>query len=1352
MDTAELQDDIDKLSRILDEPEEELSGIYDDTLDSGSVISAGAGTHSILMSTFPRSFTCQSSASAPDVQGKHECGQPDNGRNPPLQPDDQQTGTCGARSVLSDIDKDEDQFTHQLPDTKGLPENGNASTHISQTADTGLVAPSGESPSLLPAPNSRELETSSRAQQSDVSTSLLPPLDNHALQTLSGAQQNVIPAPPSPPVLPASDNYTPENVSCAQQGEVPPPPPPPPPPLPPVPDNHTLETSSRVQQNGMPPTLQSASDSHSLDALSGAQQRAMPPPPPPDDMLHDFEGDLQESYTPDFDPPEAVMESVAGTSVASEVSASGGPGMRDMDAGSWMDVGNAASVSSDISQLSQILGIPDTGGGGDFVRGEDLVTRQQQDTAPVPLTDAGESSGLQGDINKLSRVLDAAPVASPLQFYPVSQPTVAPSPHRTLSTGRSRSSTCGENGQPSAASVSGLSLPSALGDELLSQDDFLDDMFIDQEIPVNLENCLALNAAYQEVVDENLAELEQLLRRNRARQTELNALLSSDPGRTKKAPKTTLARWNWHQFMYQHFSDEDGFGPMPNSDTSAKTLRKEYEDLRWSKPWLQSERETLFEAMLEEARQRYLRVAHHKVTAVRNALRQLKDSTESERAEAALTTLNAQLEEAERRFNEAKETSVIDILAEMDDEYDWEKIAQTTLNSQRTARECRLQWCNFLRPTISHAEWTPKEDERVRAAVKDKDSPNRWQAAADELGRTAFQVFQRWAALLSVPKRIFWTKEESERLMKAVESVRIGNYINWSQVSLRLFGRNAGQCKQRYKTLISERRRGRFSAEEDMRLIVTIEELGIKDYRDLAAYIPGRTVAQLRNRYMRYLSSAVSRCDWTREDDEQLVRFVCENGPQWSRAAAEIGNGRNGAHCRMRFGRIEFAFQCRGGVPASGSLAGKTRGFYLDYYTNLRERLKDRLQRLKPSGEKDQTEARKQAAMAFLKRKVPMVRRGDKSRRGVAVLRKLQRKVVWGSSIGGVMISEGRHPHRRSYVDHLANLPPALSHRDAEAATVTARAWCLPPPSLERLESCADAGPPASRYDVKVFCDWRDSLLPDAPESSLRRTASAVGQHEYNWRRMPLVPASYASCNAFRSLLLQRSRLEEHAVERGGIDESRTKKMDAFNREVSAWAERTMTGGAEADAPRLVPGGANGKHHQDRVVRVRVTEKPPGRPSRQFYLTVAAAEADNPDQLAGRIVRQVPHMVKMDICRGPQSVGGAQTRQPSQPALAQPGPPPAADAADAWHLLLSRFVSTFFWPALLSLQPPPDVTDLGGPDLDLDDSVGLLGLYSARDGGEVTVEAGGGSGTRQPQKRAPPKQPKPQGKRRRKSS
>lgn len=77
-----------------------------------------------------------------------------------------------------------------------------------------------------------------------------------------------------------------------------------------------------------------------------------------------------------------------------------------------------------------------------------------------------------------------------------------------------------------------------------------------------------------------------------------------------------------------------------------------------------------------------------------------------------------------------------------------------------------------------------------------------------------------------------------------------------------------------------------FSVEEDHILRCLVMQHGDKDFKKIAAFMPGRTVRQVRERYKNYLSPTINNGPWSREEDELLRLKFAEIGPKWSKIAS----------------------------------------------------------------------------------------------------------------------------------------------------------------------------------------------------------------------------------------------------------------------------------------------------------------------------------------------------------------------------------------------------------------------------------------------------------------------------------
>lgn len=73
-----------------------------------------------------------------------------------------------------------------------------------------------------------------------------------------------------------------------------------------------------------------------------------------------------------------------------------------------------------------------------------------------------------------------------------------------------------------------------------------------------------------------------------------------------------------------------------------------------------------------------------------------------------------------------------------------------------------------------------------------------------------------------------------------------------------------------------------FSKEEDEKIISLTKIHGTKKWGLIASFVPGRSPKQCRDRYSNYLVPGFFKGEWSREDDELLIKLYHEIGPKWS--------------------------------------------------------------------------------------------------------------------------------------------------------------------------------------------------------------------------------------------------------------------------------------------------------------------------------------------------------------------------------------------------------------------------------------------------------------------------------------
>ncbi|KAI3843396.1 hypothetical protein MKX03_024290 [Papaver bracteatum] len=231
---------------------------------------------------------------------------------------------------------------------------------------------------------------------------------------------------------------------------------------------------------------------------------------------------------------------------------------------------------------------------------------------------------------------------------------------------------------------------------------------------------------------------------------------------------------------------------------------------------------------------------------------------------------------------------------------DWERLASTYVTG-RSGAECEQRWLNVEDPLINHSPWAKNEDKKLLYILQQGGIYN-WINISITLAtnRTPFQCLVRFQRSLNanIMKRD-WTREDDDQLRTAVEAFGANN---WQLIAFNMEGRTGTQCSNRWlKTLNPARKRvGRWTVEEDKRLKVALLLFGAKTWQKIAQFIPGRTQAQCRERWVNCLDPSLNLKAWTEEEDCQLKAAVEEYGHCWSKVAASMP-GRTDSKCLRRW-------------------------------------------------------------------------------------------------------------------------------------------------------------------------------------------------------------------------------------------------------------------------------------------------------------------------------------------------------------------------------------------------------------------------------------------------------------------
>ncbi|KAI0003031.1 Homeodomain-like protein [Russula compacta] len=226
---------------------------------------------------------------------------------------------------------------------------------------------------------------------------------------------------------------------------------------------------------------------------------------------------------------------------------------------------------------------------------------------------------------------------------------------------------------------------------------------------------------------------------------------------------------------------------------------------------------------------------------------------------------------------------------------DWERIATKVIAdssalSERSERECEVRWLGDRHPRFNHSPWAASEIVAAKALVEGREEGDvDWVLIAEQLGtrRTPIDVMRH----AITRKTHVWDAESDRRLIEAVQKY---GTESWFLVA-RAVSEDAqiNSCQNRwYRTLDPSIRRGNWSPEEDAQLRLAVELYG-HAWMEVASLIPGRNNEQCRDRWTERLNPKVPRGKWTAEEDARLLSAVDEFGVgRWKEVSERVGTGR----------------------------------------------------------------------------------------------------------------------------------------------------------------------------------------------------------------------------------------------------------------------------------------------------------------------------------------------------------------------------------------------------------------------------------------------------------------------------
>jgi hypothetical protein len=189
-------------------------------------------------------------------------------------------------------------------------------------------------------------------------------------------------------------------------------------------------------------------------------------------------------------------------------------------------------------------------------------------------------------------------------------------------------------------------------------------------------------------------------------------------------------------------------------------------------------------------------------------------------------------------------------------------LAISALVPGRTNIQCRGRWDGSLAAQISQAkvdagQWTADEDKELRDAVGAHGTKNWKKVATLVPSRTEVQCHNRWCGTsvsnggTKTARAGHWTAHEDKMLKDAIAT---HGDKNWEKIATQIPGRTKAQCRCRWcDNLVSNIEPTtaptcKWPPDEDRKLADVVRAHGGKNWRAIAALMPGRTVNQCRGR------------------------------------------------------------------------------------------------------------------------------------------------------------------------------------------------------------------------------------------------------------------------------------------------------------------------------------------------------------------------------------------------------------------------------------------------------------------------------------------------------------------------
>lgn len=146
----------------------------------------------------------------------------------------------------------------------------------------------------------------------------------------------------------------------------------------------------------------------------------------------------------------------------------------------------------------------------------------------------------------------------------------------------------------------------------------------------------------------------------------------------------------------------------------------------------------------------------------------------------------------------------------------------------------------------------------------------------NELAYYSFPIVVPTPILKSSPQCCPIINISNTILINENNPINKGQYFNSTYENNNMNSNLLHQCTNKKKL------RNHFTKEEDIRITELVKIFGTHNWILISQFMKGRSPKQIRDRYSNYLMPGIFHGDWTKEEDELLIKLYSEHGSKWT--------------------------------------------------------------------------------------------------------------------------------------------------------------------------------------------------------------------------------------------------------------------------------------------------------------------------------------------------------------------------------------------------------------------------------------------------------------------------------------